>query len=345
MLQQYVKDLVALPGISSYEKPVADYIINHLKQTQAAVDVNHLGCVTAVFEGKKNQIGKVLIDAHMDEVGFIVQHIEAGGFLKIVNYGSVDARVIPAQRMEVHAAKGKRFAGVVGLLPPHVTAGKDVSVIPLDQLVLDCGFKSAQEVEAKGIRVGSAITFLHQFTEVANNRFASKALDDRVGCALLLSTADWLTKNTPKRTVVLSFSVQEEIGAKGVFSVLQKVKPEYALAVECTTACDTYGVPANKTVSKLGSGPALTVADNCTVISPDIVDFLIKTAKKGKIKHQLKTPRFGATNAGEFHMVKDGVKFAVMAVPSRYIHSSVSMCDWSDIKAAEALIKKYISDI
>ncbi len=345
MIQKYLKELVAIPGISSYEKPVREYILKHLKKTRATIEINNMGSITATFEGKKKGLGKVLIDGHMDEVGFVVQHIDKNGFLKIINYGNIDLRVIPSQRLEVHSRNGKKFIGVTGILPPHVTGGVATSVIPLEQLAVDCGFKSDIEVKKAGIRVGCAVTFPDNFVEMENNRFSSKAADDRVGCALLMATADHLNKNVQARTIVLSFSVQEEVGFKGIAPVLAKINPEYVLIVECTTACDIYGVPEEKKVAKLGEGPAFTIADSHSLICPDMVDFLIKIATKHKLKHQLKTPRFGGTNAGGFYTVAEGVKGAIVAVPSRYIHSAVSMCDWSDITTAETFIKKYIGEL
>jgi len=345
MIQKYLRELVAIPGISAHEKPVREYILKHLKKTKAVIEVNNVGCITATFEGKKKNLGKVLMDAHMDEVGFIVQHIDKNGFLKIINLGGIDLRVIPSQRFEVHSRTGKKFIGVTGILPPHVTGGTTPTVIPLDQLAVDCGFKSDTEVQKAGIRVGCAVTFPENFVEMENGRFSSKALDDRIGCALLISTADHLDKTAQDRTVVLSFSVQEEPGTMGIISVVQKVKPEYALVVECTTACDIYGVSDDKKVARIGEGPAFTVADSHTLICPEMVDFLIKIATKNKIKYQLKTPRFGGTNAAELYNVPDGVKVGIVAVPARYIHSSVSMSDWSDVQAAESFIKKYIGEL
>jgi len=345
MIQKYVKDLVALPGISAHEKPVREYILKHLKKTRADVEVNNLGCVTAMFEGKKKQSGKILIDAHMDEIGFIVQHVEKNGFLRIVNFGGIDPRVVPNQRLEVHSSNNKKFVGVCGLLPPHVTGGKDATVIPLEQLSVDCGFKSDTEVKKAGIRIGSAVTFPSNFVEMENGRFSSKALDDRLGCALLLATADHLDRRVNNRTVVLSFSVQEEVGAKGINSVVQKVLPEYALMVEGTLACDMPGITDDKKVTRLGDGVAITVADATAIICPDMVDFLIKIAEKHKIKYQFKTPRYGGTNAGEIYTVLGGIKTGIVAVPARYIHSSVSVSDWSDVRSVENFIKKYIGEL
>jgi endoglucanase len=345
MIQKYLKDLVAIPGISAHEKPVREYILKHLKKTRADVEVNNLGCITATFDGKKKTAGKILIDAHMDEIGFVVQHIEKNGFLRMVNFGGIDPRVVPNQRLEVHSTKGKRFMGVCGLLPPHVTGGKEATVIPLDQLTVDCGFKTDTEVKKAGIRVGSAITFPGNFVELENGRFSSKALDDRLGCALLLATADHLDKKLSDRTVVISFSTQEEVGAKGINSSIQKILPEYALIVEGTLACDMAGISDDKKVTRLGEGVAITVADSSAFVCPDMVDFLVNIAEKHKIKYQFKTPRYGGTNAGELYTVVNGIKTGIVAVPARYIHSAVSVSDWSDVRSAENFIKKYIGEL
>ena len=340
-VKKVLKDLASLYGISSHEKSVREYIIKNLKGTRAVLDINNLGCLTAEFAGKNTKKGKVLIDAHMDEVGFIVQHVDKNGFLRIVGYGSIDVRVVPCQRLLVHLSSGRTIDGVVGMLPPHVTSGKDTTVIPLDQMYIDCGFKSDSEVEKAGIRVGSVVTFPANFTELMNGRFSSKALDDRVGCAVLLTLAKFLDGTVTDRSIVLSFSVQEELGAKAIASVVNRVKPEYALVVEGTTACDVPGVAEEKKVTRIGEGVAFTVADGSACISPDVVEHLIKTAKSGKIKYQIKTPRFGGTNAGELYVALEGVKTGVVAVPSRYIHSPVSVCEWSDVFSMVDFVKAY----
>ncbi len=340
-VKKALKDLASIYGISSHEKPVREYIIKNLKGTRAVLDVNNLGCLTAEFAGKNTKKGKILIDAHMDEVGFIVQYIDKNGFLRIVGYGGIDVRILPGQKLLVHSSGGKIIDGVVGMLPPHVTVGKDVAVIPLDQLYVDCGFKSDSDVEKAGVRVGSAVTFPANFTELMNGRFTSKALDDRVGCAVLLALAKFLHNNVTNRSIVLSFSVQEEGGCQGIASVVNKVKPEHALVVECTIACDVPGVSEEKKVTRMGEGVAFTVADSNAFISSDVVEHLVKTAKSGKIKYQIKTPRFGGTNAGELYVTFEGVKTGIVAVPSRYIHSPVSVCAWSDVFSMVDFVKAY----
>lgn len=340
-IKKALKDLASLYAIPSYEDSVKNYIMKNLKGTRAKMEVNNLGCLIVEFEGKNPKKGKVMLDAHMDEVGFVVQYVDKNGFLRIVAYGNIDARVVPSQKLVVHSSNGKTFDGVVGMLPPHVTAGKEATVIPLDQLYVDCGFKSDSEVEKAGIRVGSMVTFPANFTELMNGRFSSKALDNRVACAVLLGLAKHLHNTITERNIVLSFSVQEEGGLKGIASVVQKVKPEYALVVECTTACDVPGVSDEKKVAKMGAGIAFTVADNTGYILPQTVEHLIKTAKSKKIKHQIKTPRFGGTNAGALYGAYEGVKTGIAAVPSRYIHSPVSVCEWSDVFAMFDFVKAY----
>jgi putative aminopeptidase FrvX len=139
-LKVLLKDLVAIPGVSANEKGVREYVLNYLKKTRAEIIVNNLGCVIAIFEGKDKTKAPAMIDAHMDEVGYIVQFIDKNGFLRLINHGNIDVRILPSQMLEVHSATGKRYTGVVGMLPPHVLVGKEATVMPLDQLSVDCGF-------------------------------------------------------------------------------------------------------------------------------------------------------------------------------------------------------------
>lgn len=345
ILKELLRDLVAIPGIPSYEKDVRDYIISKIKKTRASLEINNLGALIVTFDGKDKTKTPALIDAHMDEVGYIVQYIDKSGYLKVVNYGNIDQRVLPSQRLEVHSNTGKKYTGVVGMLPPHVLAGKEATVLPLDQLSVDCGFNSDEEVKKAGIRVGSQVTFLSNYTELENDKICSKALDNRGGCAVLLALAEHLNKNQTARTIVLSFSVQEEGGLKGIASIVQKVKPEYALVVESTTACDTPGISDEKKVTKMGAGVAFTVADNTGYILPETVNMFINIAEENKIKYQLKTPRYGGTNAGQLYISYEGVKTGIAAVPSRYIHSPVSVLDINDLMCVYEFAKSYAENI
>lgn len=341
MYKKILKELVEIPGIPSHEHKVRDYILNKLKGSRAELTVTNLGCIVARFKGSSSEPA-VMLDAHMDEVGYVVQYIENSGFLKITNYGGIDPRVAPNQVMEVHSSNGKVYKGVIGILPPHVTGAKEPTVIPLENLSLDCGFKSIEEVKKAGIRVGSQVTFEHKFVELENDRFSTKAIDDRLGCTALIMIADFLNKEKTKRDIVLSFSVQEEGGLRGAGSVTEYVKPEYALAVEATTACDMDGVANSKQITKLGEGIAFTPADNHIFVNPDMLDFLIKIAEENKIKYQIKTPKFGGTNAGAIHQASVGVKTGVVAVPTRYLHSPVSVAQWSDVECVIGFLKAYV---
>ncbi|MEI6080754.1 MAG: M42 family metallopeptidase [bacterium] len=344
-LRSLLKDLVAIPGITGHEKGVREYITKKLSKTRAIVEVNNIGIVTAIFEGKDKKKAPALLDAHMDEVGYIVQYIDKSGFLKVINFGNIDLRVLPSQKVEVHTTSGKKYPGVVGMLPPHVQSGAATTVLPLDQLAVDCGFNSDADVKKAGIRVGSAVTFNANYTELANDKISSKAIDDRGGCAVLLALAEHLNKSKTNRTIVLSFSVQEEGGGKAIATVVQKIKPEYALVVESTTACDTPGISDEKKVTTMGNGVAFTVADAGTYVFPETLELFIKIAEKNKIKYQFKTPRYGGTNAGELCISYEGVKTGIAAVPSRYIHSPVSVVDMNDLMQLFEFAKAYASNI
>ncbi|MBN1113796.1 MAG: M42 family metallopeptidase [Oligoflexia bacterium] len=344
-LKGLLRELTALPGIPSYEKEVREYILCALKETGAEVEVNSMGCVIAVFKGKNADKGAVLLDAHMDEVGFIVQYIEDNGFIRVLNYGGIDPRSALGQRYEVHSDSGKKYGGVIGLLPPHVAGKSDSGTVPIDQMFLDCGFSNPAQIKEAGIRIGSQITFMSLFSEMENGLFSSKAIDDRAGCAVLLGIAAELDKNRAERTVILSFSVQEEGGTYGIPTVIRKNTPEYALVIEATTACDTPGNSGPRVVARIGGGPAFTVSDKTVYISPEITEKQIRIAGQNKIRYQFKTPGFGGTNAGKIQNASTGIKTGIAALPARYLHSSLSVASWDDLYALYDFAFAFINNI
>jgi tetrahedral aminopeptidase len=344
-LKETLKELVLMDGIPSHEHNVREHIKKILSKTRAKLEVNNMGSLIAIFEGEDKDSTPVLVDAHMDEVGYIVQYIDKAGYIKVVNMGNIDARVLPSQKLYVHSASGKRYPGVVGMLPPHVLVGQEAKTLPIDQLSLDCGFNSDEEVKKAGIRVGSPVTFKEHFEELENDKISCKAIDDRVGCTVLLGLAEYLDKNKTKKTIALSFSVQEEGGLKGIAAIVNKVKPDNALVIEATTACDMPGVSDEKKVAKMGAGVAFTVADSIAYILPEVVDFMIGLAEKNKIKYQIKTPRYGGTNAGNLYVSYEGVKTGIVAIPARYIHSPVSVISLDDLVSLFDFAKTYVINI
>jgi len=340
MLKTHLKNLCALDAMPSQEKLVQNYILNYIKNTK--YEITTLGNILVYFQGTDNNLKPLLIDAHMDEVGFLVKYIEKDGFIKISSYGSIDSRVVAGQKLIVHARDGKKYTGITGVLPPHVTGLKDLKIIEIEEFNLDCGFKSADEVYSKNIRPGCQISFKSEFEELENNLFCSKAIDNRAGCAILLCLVEELLQNKTKKPVVLSFSVQEEGGLRGAISVSNIVKPDLALIIEATTACDIFGIASSKQVAEVNKGCAFSVADSYINIEPEILDFQVELAKKNNIKFQYKTPKAGGTNAGNIHMHGEGVKCAIAALPTRYLHSAVSVASWHDFEELYKFSKAFL---
>lgn len=339
-LKNHLKELCKITAMPSHEKAVKEYILSHCKGLKT--QLSNLGNLLVYFDGEDNMKKPLLVDAHMDEVGFFVRYIEKNGFIRISNYGGIDARILAGQRLTVHAKDGKIYTGLTGVLPPHVTGLKDLKIIEIEDHILDCGFNSEAEVLAKNIRPGCQISFKHEFEELENNLFCSKAIDDRAGCAVLLCLIDELKNKKTKKPLVLSFSVQEEGGLRGAISVSNIVKPDLALIIEATTACDVQGIANDKKVTELNKGCAFTVVDNYINIDPELLDIQIELAKKNNIKFQFKTPKPGGTNAGNIHMHGEGVKSCICALPTRYLHSPVSLASWSDLEEVYKFAKVFI---
>lgn len=344
-IKKLTKELTQLNGLPSYEGDIRSFVKKELEGLGAELYTNKMGCLTATFKGQSDE--KILLDAHMDEVGLIVQHITKSGFLKIVSYGSVDPRVVYASHFKVKA--DKIYNGVVGILPPHVLGGKEPNVIPLDKLYVDCGFKDKESVEKAGIRVGTPIYMVGEYSELEDDKFVTKAIDDRLGVAMLLSLAKNVLSQkaksgTLKKTVTLSFSTQEEGGLRGISSVIERENPELAIVVETTTACDMPSVNPELYITSLGDGVAFSVADNYIYIKPELLDSAIAVAKKNNIKYQFKTPKFGGTNAGNIHTKKEGIDTLITSVPARYLHSPVSVASWRDVDNTYSFINKFLEE-
>lgn len=339
-LKTHLKELSKIPAMPSHEKSVRTYILSHCKDLKT--EITNLGNLLVYFDGEDKKQKPLLIDAHMDEVGFLVRYIEKNGFIRISNYGGIDARIVAGQRLTVHAKDGKTYTGLTGVLPPHVTGLKDLKIIEIEDHVLDCGFNSEAEVLSKNIRPGCQISFKHDFEELENNLFCTKAIDDRAGCAVLLCLIEELRIKKNKKPIVLSFSVQEEGGLRGAISVANIVKPDLALIVEATTACDVQGIANDKKITEINKGCAFSVVDNTINIDPELLDMQIAIADRNKIKYQFKTPKAGGTNAGNIHMHSEGVRCCICALPTRYLHSPITLASWSDLEEVFKFAKAFI---
>ncbi len=334
-IKDSVKELSALLGTSGDEKEVREEIINRLPKT-VKYTVDNLGNLIVEKKGEKKPKHKIMLDAHMDEVGFIVTHIDSDGSLCFSPVGGV----IPAVVFGRQLVFKNGVYGAVAAKPLHLLEGDERENQPdLADLRIDIGAKDKEEAE-KLVAVGDCAYFTGEQTDFGSGFMAGKALDDRCGCAIML---ELINKNLPYDCTFV-FAVQEEIGTRGATAAAYTVDPDFAIVLETTTACDISGVKDEKRVCCLGEGPVVSFMDRGTIYDRELFALGFETAKEIGVKCQTKTVVAGGNDSGAIHKAAGGVRTMAVSVPCRYLHSPYCVIKESDLeealKLSEALIDK-----
>lgn len=337
-MKELVKQLCALPGVSSWEDKVREFLIQAARPYADELWVDTLGNLIVRKKGEKNTGDKLLLCAHMDEVGLMVRAITDEGYLKIDAVGSVDRRVLIGKPVLV----GERAVpGVIGLKAYHLVSREEEETVPkLDEFYIDIGANNKAEAE-KIVALGDVAVFAGDCVEFGNDLLKAKALDDRVGCAVLLT----LLKEQLPMDCTFVFTVQEEVGTRGAFGAAFSVTPEIALVVEGTTAADVAGIPEHKRVCALGKGAVLTFMDNGSIADRGLFERLRELADRAGIPWQSKDYISGSNDAAAFQRTKSGVRTAVVAVPVRYVHAPASVACVRDFDAVLKLVRAFIDDL
>ncbi|MBR5234229.1 MAG: M42 family metallopeptidase [Clostridia bacterium] len=330
-----IKELSLLCGTSGRETTVREYIISKI-DGKCEWHKDALGNIIAFKKGKNEAAHKVMLDAHTDEVGVIVTFITSDGMLKFSPVGGIDTKVLLARQIVFDNGT----VGVVGIKPIHLSKGDEKTKIPdADSLYIDIGAASKEEAE-KYIKPGDTGVFMSDFVEFGDNKIKGKALDDRVGCAVML---DMINSELPY-DAYFSFSVQEEIGLRGAATSAFGIDPEYAIVLETTTAADLIDVPEHKKVCKLGEGAAVSFMDRSTLYNKELFDTAFRVAEEKDIKVQPKTVIAGGNNAGAIHKSRAGIKTLTINTPCRYLHSASCICDKNDIESVRKLAEAVLCE-
>ena len=329
---ELLKSLCELDGVSGREDTVCSFIIEKIKDN-AEVTVDNAGNIIAFVKGEKAAVRRVMVDAHMDEVGVIVTYITDDGMLKFHPIG-INVSVLLGRRV--------RFGdtvGVIGTVPIHLQSGEGKEKLPeADLLYIDIGVSSRAEAE-RFVRLGDVGVF-HEHFEVLGDLMVSKAFDNRIGCWALID----IINSKPKYDFYATFTVKEEVGA-GARTVAFTVDPEFAVVLECTTAADLPNVGGEKRVCSVGKGVALSFMDRATLYDRELFEAVCNLADKNGIKHQVKTVVAGGNNAGGIHKSRSGVRTVAMSVPCRYIHSASCVASFEDVNSLKELARATIESI
>ena len=323
-------------GISGAEGAVAKIIRDEVAPYVDEIKTDRMGNLVAI---KKGDDFKIMLAAHMDEIGLMVQYIDEKGFIRFVGVGGWYNPVLVSQRVILHGEKGD-VPGVLGMKPPHVMEEADrKKPIELANLFIDVGAHSAEEVEAMGITVGTTVTIDRDYQPLAGTVVTGKALDNRVGCAMLIGA---LKEMETKHTIYAVFTVQEEVGLKGAKTAAFSLNPEVAIATDVTIPGDSPGIERRKAPVFMGEGPVVVMVSASGrghLADPRMVDWLKKTAKKHDIKIQLEVGDGGNTDASAINFERGGIPSVPVSVPARYIHSPVEVIDLKDLQGAIELLR------
>lgn len=343
---ELVRKLTSLHGTSGREDSVRDLVVDLMKPHVDKLWVDVWGNVVGYRKGSKGT-GRIMLAAHMDEIGLFISHIEDDGFLRVIPVGGVLERTLLYQRVVVKTRDGRLYRGVIGLKPPHVIKPEEAQKVPeIRELFIDVGASSREEVEKMGIRVGDIAVFDRDVAELSGDRITGKAFDDRVGVAVMLKALESLGEH--QVDVYFVATVQEEVGLKGARTSSYGISPDVALAIDVTIASDVPGVAKSEWFTRLGYGPAIKVVDGRNasglIAHPKVVDFLVSVAEKRKIPYQLDVISGGTTDASIIALNKEGVAAGTISIPSRYIHSPVEVVDLKDLYNASLLAKAFLEE-
>ena len=339
-----VEELCMTPGISGHEEKIAEIIKRELKDVADDIETDLMGNVIATKKGSSKKGPKVMLASHMDEIGLMVRYIDDNGYIKFSTIGGINDQMLMNQTVVIHSKNGD-LTGVIGSKPPHVTKPEErKKVVPYDEMFIDIGAKDKEQAEEM-VSIGDPITFKSWFEAFPNDLVMCKALDNRVGCYVMMEV---LKRVNSKATVYGVGTTQEEVGLKGAKVTSYKLDPDMAFALDVTLSGDHPGIKPEEAPGVIGKGPAVIMIDASGrgIITPkSIRDLLIGTGEKEEIPFQLEVSDGGTTDGSAIHLTREGIPTGVLSVPTRYIHTTVSVASMEDVENTIKLIVAAINSL
>lgn len=321
-----LKEIVEVYGPSSREHIIRDYILEEVKDHVDEVRVDALGNLIA---HKKGNGKKVMISAHMDQIGLMVIDIDDKGFIRFTNVGGISPFISLSQKVIFEN-------GTIGII--NAEPVEDISKLKLENMYIDIGAFNKEEAE-KQVSIGDICIYKSEFIE-NKNIVSTRYLDDRVGCFIAIEALK--TINNPINDLYFVFSVQEEVGLRGAKTAAYSIDPDIGISLDVTATGDTP--KAKRMAIELNKGAAIKVKDNSIICHPKIKDLLVNLAKENEIPYQMEVLEFGGTDSGAIHVSREGVPSGVISIPTRYIHSTVEMVSKNDIENCTKLLTKLLED-
>lgn len=334
-----LKEICEAGGAPGHEQRVREIVIREIEGLVDDLRVDNMGNVIAVKKGKESK--KVMIGAHMDEIGFIVTHIDDNGFVFFHTLGGFDPKTLTAQRVIIHGRED--VTGVMGSKPIHLMSPEDRNKVPkIKDYFIDTG-RSKKDLD-KVVSVGDTITRERELIEMGDC-INCKSLDNRVSVYILIEMLREM-KGTPPYDVYAVFTVQEEIGVRGANVSAMKINPDYGFGLDTTIAFDTPGSTKKEQVSALGEGACIKVMDSSTICDYRMVKYMKEISEKKNIKTQLEIlPAGGTDTAGIQRMNPGGSIAGAVSIPTRHIHQVIEMVHKEDVRNAINLLRNCVENL
>lgn len=338
--EQLLLRLTQTPGIASREEQVRAVITDELGPYVDTMTVDALGNLIGTKEGRGGP--RVAVAAHMDEIGFMVRHIDDSGFIRLQKIGGFDPRVLVAQRVIVDTRANGPLPGVLqpGSKPIHLQGPGESKEIKLEDLFVDLG-TPAESVKEQ-VTIGDMVTMERDQTRVGNT-VVSKALDDRLGVYVMIEAIKRVSGQAA--TVLAIATTQEEVGLRGATTSAYAAEADIAIALDVTIAGDIPGNPGDAVVTRLGEGTAIKLFDSSQLPDPAVVQHLIDLAESNGIPFQREILPAGGTDAGAFQRSRSGARTATISIPTRYVHTVNEMAHEADIQASVDLLAAFLNEV
>lgn len=330
------KELCETAGAPGFEYPIRELILREMEPLADEISVDNIGNVTALIKGRSSD-KTIMCAAHMDEIGFIVRHIDDNGFIRILPLGGFDAKTLTSQRVVVHGKKD--MPGCMGVKPIHVMSPEERTKMPsVTDYVVDLGLPKDEVV--KFVSVGDSITRVSDLVEMGDC-LNVKSIDNRGGCYMLIEAVRRIISsgNRPDYDLYAVFSVQEEVGLRGAHAATLAIQPTFAFALDVTIAFDTPGSGAHDKCTELGKGAAIKVYDGTLITDPRMVKFMTALAEAEGIPYQPELLAAGGTDAGAMQKFTGGGSICgAISIPVRNVHQSIEMAHKTDVQACVDLL-------
>jgi putative aminopeptidase FrvX len=341
---EVIRELCDVHGISGYESNVRKVYEKHLTPLSERIERDNTGGIVGVKTG--DAAGpRVLIAGHLDEIGMMVTHVTKEGFIKFQTIGGWWSQVMLSQRVIIQTRKGE-ILGVTGSKPPHILpASERNKALEVKDIFVDIGATSKEEAEEMGVRKGDAIVPWSPFTQLANPKlFVAKALDNRLGCATALEVLRELQDVSHPNTVFAGATTQEEVGLRGARTLINKIQPDIAIAVDVGIAGDTPGISEDERahLGDMGKGPLVMLFDGSMIPNNRLRDLVLDVANDANIPVQLESLSGGGTDAGSFHLHGAGVPSIAIGYATRYIHSHNAIFHQDDFDNSIRLVTELV---